>query len=81
MSNARNIFKNHLVFAQTSKSDIDFLKVANTIETCSNLAIIVTIFLKLENVIDICSNFLNVLHTHPSFRSVLDICSNFTNVI
>ena len=38
-------------------SDINFLKIANAIETYSNLAIIVTIFPKLENAIDIFSNF------------------------
>ena len=53
----RNIVKNHLILSQTSKSDIDLLKIANAIETCSNLAPIVTIFPKFENVIDISSNF------------------------
>ena len=57
MLNMRNIVKNHLILSQTSKSDIDLLKIANTIETCSNLAPIVTIFPKFENVIDISSNF------------------------
>lgn len=53
----RNIVKNHLILSQSSKSDIDLLKIANTIETSSNLAPIVIIFPKFENVIDNSSNF------------------------
>ena len=34
-------------------SDTNLLKIANAMETCSNLGIIVNIFPKLENVIEI----------------------------
>ena len=67
VSNMRNIAKKPFGI---SSSDTDLINLANTKETCSNLAIIVTIFPKLENVIDI-AQISNICHI---FIQIYPVC-------